>query len=71
MEAVLQQVLVTSAQFAPFVFARLQPAVRPMSEAESSDLGRRLPRFERQPRHDSSAAVPAGSFLDHLRRAAA
>ena len=67
----MQQVLVTSAHLAPFAFARLHPAVRPMSEAESPDLGRRLPRFERQPRHASSAAVAEGSFLDHLRRAAA
>lgn len=67
----MQQALVTSAQFAPFAFARLHPAVRPVAEAESSDLGRRLPRFERQPRHASSAVTSAGSFLDHLRRAAA
>ncbi len=67
----MQQVLVTSAHLAPFGFARQHPPVRPVAEAEDSDLGRRLPCFDRQPRHATSAAVPAGSVLDHLRRAAA
>ena len=67
----MQQLLATSSQLAPFVFARQHPPVRPAAEAEGSDLGRRLPRFERQPRHASSAATSAGSFLDHLRRVAA
>lgn len=67
----MQQVLVTSAQYTPFILARQQPPVRPTVEAEGPALGRRLPRFDRQPRPHAPAAVTGASFLDHLRRAAA